>query len=214
MRYRVAAAFAGLAFLVALAAGLAGGVRFGTVLLRALVGAGVLAALAAVAVAILQRYVPGLLAPPAAPGESAQAVGEPEAEAPRIDIVLPEENPLEDAIAADLEPAEETAEAAEELGPAPPGPSDDAVESTGGLPPVEELAPEPSGATIEDAEAEVLEAEGDETLPSLDGLDMESSEPPESAPGRPAAAGPGGARVDPSQAARAMRTWLKRDHEG
>ena len=121
MRYRVAAAFACLAFVVALAAGLAGGVRFGTVLFRAVAGAAVFAALGTVIVAVLERFLPELVSRPADAAGPEQTDAEPEA--PRIDIVLPEENPLEDAIAADLEPADAApVEALEEPEPALPGP--------------------------------------------------------------------------------------------
>ena len=214
MRYRVAAAFASLAFVVALAAGLAGGVRVGTLLFRAVAGAAVFAALGAVAMMVLEQYLPELAGRPADADGAAETAAEAEAESPWIDIVLPEENPLAEAIAADLEPADETAaeplEDAERWRPSEQGEplqrgGPGVLE--GGPPPVEELAAEPSG--------ESGEADGDDALPSLDGLEMEESEPPAAAP-PPAAdrAGPGGTRTDPSQAARALRTWLKRDHEG
>jgi hypothetical protein len=209
MRYRVAAALASVAFVVALAAGLAGGVRFGTVLLRAIAGGAVFAALGAVAAAVLERYVPDLASRPAE-GRASEPTDEAGADTPRIDIVLPEENPLEDAIASDLEPAD--AEAVEPVeGPeaAPPGPLEGTGEPAGRALAVEELAAEPTG--------DGGDADG-EALPSLDGPDIQPMEPPAGAPpggtGPSGAAGRGGAGVDPSQAARALKTWLKRDHEG
>ncbi len=212
MRYRVAAAVACLAFVVALAAGLAGGVRFGTVLLRAIVGGAVFAVLGTAVTALLERFLPELvngLADSAGPVETPA-----EAEAPRIDIVLPEENPLEDAIAADLEPADEApAEPLEEPGPGLSGPPEGAAEPVGRPSAVEDLTAEPLGQS-----GDTDSGDSDDALPSLDGLDLEPPAPPSEASrgasGAAGASGAHGARVDPSQAARALKTWLKRDHEG
>jgi hypothetical protein len=213
MRYRVAAAFACLAFVVALAAGLAGGVRFGTVLLRAVAGAAVFAVLGTAIMAVLRRFLPELVSRPADAAGPAETASEPEGETPRIDIVLPEENPLEDAIAADLEPADEApAEPLEEPEPDLSRPLEGAAEPVGRPSAVEDLTAEPPGQS---GGGDTDSGDSDDALPSLDGLDLEPPEPPsEASRGASGAAGASGARVDPSQAARALKTWLKRDHEG
>ncbi len=99
----------------------------------------------------------------------------------------------------------------EEPEPVLPGPPDDPAEPVGSPSPVEDLAAEPLG----ESGAESGSGDSDDALPSLDGLDLEPPEPPAEAPrGTAGGARASGGRVDPSQAARALKTWLKRDHEG
>ncbi len=208
MRYRVAASLAGLALVVALIAGLAGGVRFGTTLVRALVGSAVFAGLGIAAMVVIERYLPELATPSrrgrkgTAAVEAAEEMGM-EEQAPSVDIVLPEENPLADTIGADLEPADaEAAEVAEAV-VEPLEPAD-----AGGEP--ESLAAQTEAATEtigDDAAAEDVDA-----LPSLEGLEVGPRESATPAP--PAAESSADAHIDPSLAARGLRTWLKRDNEG
>ena len=205
MRYRVAASLAGLALVVALIAGLAGGVRFGTTLVRAVVGSAVFAGLGIAAMAVIERYLPELATPVKRGPKGTAAVDAAEEtgigeDAPSVDIVLPEENPLADTIGADLEPADvEAAEAAAE-------PLETA--DVGGEP--ESLAAETGAAT--ETIGEDVAAEDVDALPSLEGLDVGPRE--SETPTPPAAESSADAHIDPSLAARGLRTWLKRDNEG
>lgn len=196
MRYRLAAVFAGLALVVALVAGAAGGLSFAAVLLRALAGAVVFAALGLVTAIVLQRFVPELFAharpaevPPAQPA------------APAVDIVLPEENPLAGEFAEEREPAEDADAAVLEAA--------DSGQPQG----------RPPGGELAAAEAEPEAAAGStaddvESLPSLDGLDVEQPESTVAGPSPGRRSGAADMNTDPTLAARALRTWLKRDHEG
>jgi hypothetical protein len=231
MTYRTGAIFAGFASAVALIAGLAGGVPFATVLVRALIGAAVFGAFGVLAATVLQRYVPELFARPSRAPEPAPE----EAPAPSIDIVLPEESPLAGGLGDDLEPpvgaaamgsdggsVELLETLAPETGPGGQGGSG----GPGGSAPVELPASEVEAIGLETAEAAGPEpaepgpaelASGEvEALPSLEGLDAGTGEPApaRSAGPRSGAAGGADARTDPSLAAQALRTWLKRDHEG
>lgn len=196
MRYRLAAVFAGLALVVALAAGLAGRVPFGTVVARSLAGAVVFAGLGFAAVVVLERTLPELFVRLQA-GQAEQA-GPVAAEMPRVDIVLPEENPLAEEMARELEPADHG------------GPQ--RLETAAGV-----ADPDRSGRDLaEDPAARAADAgaviDDVDSLPGLEGLDVGPREAPVAA--RPAAAGAVETHIDPSLAARAVRTQLKRDHEG
>ena len=200
MRYRTAAIFAGFGLAAALVAGLAGGVPFATVVLRALAGAAVFGALGLATLVVLERFVPELLA-----RVQAQQSAPAEAPPPAIDILLPEENPLAAEIGSALEPADESgAESLEAVAADPAG----SRELPGELPvPDAEPAPPAMAEPIADDAA---------ALPSLDELDSGSDHPQvgRADATRSAATGTVGTNTDPSLAARALRTWLKRDHEG
>jgi hypothetical protein len=228
MTYRTGAIFAGFASAVALIAGLAGGVPFATVLVRALIGAAVFGALGVGAATVLQRYVPELFARPSRAPEPAPE----EAPAPSIDIVLPEESPLVGGLGEDLEPAAGAAAmgsdggSVELLETLAPERGEGAQGAQGGPEPVELPASEVETIGLETADpagpepAEPGPAEpafGEvEALPSLEGLDAGTGEPAPARSAGPRSGAAGGAdpRTDPSLAAQALRTWLKRDHEG
>ncbi len=201
MRYRLAAVFAGLALVVALLAGSAGGVPFATVLVRALAGAVVFGGLGLATVTVLQRFLPELFAG-AQPAEAPSA----QPATPAVDIILPEENPLAGEF-------EEAPEAAEDAVPVEP-------ESAGsGAPDSPQVPGEPPAAEAEVVrEAAAGSAADDvESLPSFDGLDVEQPESPaagRSPRRRSGATDAADMNTDPTLAARALRTWLKRDHEG
>ena len=195
MRYRVAAIFAGLALVVALLAGLTAGVRFGTALFRAIVGSAVFAGLGIATVLVLERYLPELVTRrkrATERGETSEAAEAPQA--PGVDIMLPEENPLVGEIGAELESEEEAV--------AEPLEAADAAAAGEGATLLAEAPAEGEGGAAEEVDA----------LPSLGRAEAEPRESP--APARPPAAGAGEMNAEPSEAARVLRTWLKRDHEG
>lgn len=196
MRYRTAAIFAGFGLAVALVAGLAGRVPLSTVLLRALAGAAVFGALGLATVSILERFVPEVFARVKA-AEPAQAA----APASTIDIVLPEESPLGGEFADELEAADGSGvEPLENLGGAEREAADELPASD-----VEAVGPMAAEAVAESVDA----------LPGLDGLDLGDEAPAAARTAAPRSPAAGAVdTTDPSLAARALRTWLKRDHEG
>ena len=87
--YKIVIGFAAFAFIVSLLSGLIGGVSFGILTLRTLLGTAFFAALGAGASWIFKRYLPEIFSR----AEAGETVEEP---ASAVDIVLPEENPHED----------------------------------------------------------------------------------------------------------------------
>jgi hypothetical protein len=214
---------------ISVAAGLAGGNHFGTILLRAVVSALIAGALGYAAQYVLRRFLP--------------ATGSAEAP-PAVDILIDEELPL----GASPEPAEEAAgqqpgaglegigglEPAEGAGAAAPT----EAEPFANLPEVGELEP----AALEGLEApepgepgqpgEALEpAEGTEELPSVEPLEALSAAEAEELPPESAEFGQPSRRElkaeeleaqldsvtkgqDPASLAKAVRTFLRKDQEG
>ena len=207
MKYRLTAFFAGLALVISFLSGFLGGVNLGLIVLRGLLGAVAFGLLGLVVEVVSRRYLPE--AGVEERREPSEGAVPDQADSPiggAVDIVLPEELPGDDIMAdddIDL-PPQDVAEL-EEVGAADP--------FTEGSAPAER-PPE------ESAEETVAELEDVDALPSMDAFDGSSTttdfglgEEPEleHAGGDVSIMGHG---TDPGEAAKAVRTWLKRDKEG
>ena len=216
MKYRLVALFSGLALAVSLLFGLIGGVSFGLILVRGLLGAAAFAALGFGTAMIFERYLPGLTAEGVSPlqmaeeeDESAEGYG-----GESVDIVLPEELPRQEGeefgelgSAEEIQPVDEGKMGADEY---------TELESVG-----------IDGAASMESEPETLEPEefaeqGVDTLPNFETLGSMTGDLGDEAVESLGPSGPmsGGSRrdvevlgheTDPQEAAKAVRTWLKKD---
>jgi hypothetical protein len=230
--FRIVIGFAAFAFVVALLSGLIGGVSFGILVLRTFLGTALFAGLGAGVSWVFGRYLPEIFNA----GEPQQTAGREEEPGEEVDIVLPEENPHE-AGADELGGLETEEEAAAE-GAAEVEDLDDfgAEDMSGELEEVEEGDAEDEGVAAETAADEPAEdvdgaeaaslddgfAEFD-SMPALDVLEQEE-DPEEEALARTEEDPPGlkggknvdvmGSAHDPAEAAKAIKTWLRKDEKG
>ena len=218
--YRIVIGFAAFAFAVSLLSGLIGGVPFGILVLRTFLGTALFAGLGAGVSWIFGRY----LAEAFKAGESPSKPQEQGESGEEVDIVLPEENPHEAKVdeLSGLDMAEQ--EDADSL-VAEERPSD--LEEVEDLDEGEEReAEEVSPAELEavSGRRDVDSLEDDfadiDSMPGLNGPEEDES-PEEEAPARQKAASKAGKNVDvmgsvhdPADAAKAIKTWLKRDEKG
>jgi hypothetical protein len=182
INYKIIIGFAAFAFVVSILAGLIGGVAFGALLLRTLAATIVFAGLGLSVGWVIEKYLPGLLSPD---GNPETAGVEEEKAGDGVNIVLPEENPHE-----------ETGEAEED-----DGELIDEVESVD--------ADLPTG---EDEEEDFSDIDSMPTLDTLEG-DFTSQEESQDLDSRETTRNVEvmGTSHDPAEAARAIKTWLKRD---
>jgi hypothetical protein len=182
INYKIIIGFAAFAFVVSILAGLIGGVAFGALLLRTLAATIVFAGLGLSVGWVIEKYLPGLLRPD---GNPKTAGVEEEKAGDGVNIVLPEENPHE-----------ETGEAEED-----DGELIDEVESVD--------ADLPTG---EDEEEDFSDIDSMPTLDTLEG-DFTSQEESQDLDSRETTRNVEvmGTSHDPAEAARAIKTWLKRD---
>ena len=219
MKYRLVAFFSGLALAVSLVFGLIGGVSFGLILLRALLGAGAFAVLGLGATVIFERYLPGLTveepspSPMAEDGEDGSESAE-EYGGANVDIVLPEELPHQDG--GELEEMGQIEETQ---------PIDDGQEGAEEYSELESVGIEAAASTESDPEmleTDAFGAQGVDTLPDLETFGGGTGGLVEEAAQSLGVSGPmsGGSRrdvevlgheTDPQEAAKAVRTWLKKD---
>jgi len=235
--YRIVIGFAAFAFVISLLSGLIGGVSFGILVLRTFLGTALFAGLGAGVSWVFGRYLSEVFraGEPRAEPEEEGETGE------DVDIVLPEENPHEPEVdeLSGLDTDEQEAAEAEEAAEVLEAEEAEHVESLAGedtpsdLEEVENLdegedrvAEVVSPDELEDAsgEEEAQSLGGDfadiDSMPALDGLEEDES-PDEEPSARPEAASKAGRNVDvmgsvhdPAEAARAIKTWLKKDEKG
>ena len=192
--WRVSAGAAGAAFILSLIAGAFGGVPFGSLIGRALVGAVVFGAGAVAVSAVIGRYLPDLKQ-----AGASGPIGERSPAGSRVDIVV------DDALNEDGEPSGLSVQDDEddEIGDLEAGDDDD--EAGGEVAPASSGQEGPVEALEELDEAEAATLEG---LPDIEGLS-------EGFPGVSGASDvAGGAHrsgEDPDLMARAIRTVLKRE---
>ena len=192
--------FSALALLIGILSGLAGGVPFGAVLLRTLVGIIVFAGLGVAAGWLINKYVPEIFKlnlRKTKPDKEPQEEG--------IDIVLPEENPhtFTDKELSDEELADEEKNDGSET----------VAQEDMSYEPLEKSQPlEQSEQDTADDEGPIGEGPIDDTglesfadvdiLPSLDNGESVSNTDKQKDPGE--------MEKEPSSAAQAIRTWLKK----
>ena len=188
INYKFIIGFAAFAFVVSILAGLIGGVAFGILLLRTLAATIVFAGLGLSVGWVIEKYLSGLLRPDVS---AETAGGEEEKAGDGVNIVLPEENPHEET-----GESEEILEAEEDDGELV-----DEVES------VDEDLP-----TGEDEEEDFSDIDSMPTLDTLEG-DFTSQEESQDldSPKTTRNVDVMGTSHDPAEAARAIKTWLKRD---
>jgi hypothetical protein len=210
MNWKAVAGAAIFASVVSLLAGLIRANPFGTVLIRTVLSALFLGGFVMAALLVVRRFLPEL----EGPAEEA-----PREEGPQIDIVIPEENPHEELLAADDD----------EL-PVPGEPDFDGFASGGaGRSAAEVMTAGEAEALLggeDDAEpAEELAEVGEEDLDSFSGLRGEDALPDIGGFGGGTFSGPGseprrntGAEVfeamDPADLAKAVRTMNNKDQQG
>jgi hypothetical protein len=202
INYRIVLGFAIFAFVISLLAGLIGGISFGQLVLRVLLGTAAFSLLGIGASWIIQKYLPELLQ------REASEKAEGDTSADEVDIVLPEENPHSIPEGEDETGLEEIEEDSQT-----------------------DIEEDAQTDIEEDSQTDIEEAEpvedDDETdlpsgladLESVSGLDK-VSEPP--TPATPISelsptqkkVNIMGVEQDPGMAAKAIRTWLKKDKEG
>jgi hypothetical protein len=242
--FRFILGFAALAVVISLLAGLLGGISFGLILLRTLIGAAAFALLGAGAWWVLQKFVPELLETEAKrEHEPARATGD------EVDIVIPEENPHrptegsefistgeafqpsvsetgsadggEDEV-SELEIEPEIAGAFSEGGTAdassePDGEPDFSEAALGGEPSSSAAAADSNEVAAQPAVEDADEGFADlDSMPSLDSLEgsFAQSETEQDAPQPGATIDVMGQQQDAETTAKAIQTWLKRDEKG
>ncbi len=188
INYKIIIGFAAFAFVVSILAGLIGGVVFGALLLRTLAATIVFAGLGLSVGWVIERYLPELLRPgvkPETAGREEEKAGD------GVNIVLPEENPHEET-----GESEETLEVEEDDGELL-----DEVES------VDTDLPEGG-----DDEEDFSDIDSMPTLDTLEG-DFTSQEESQDIDSRTTTRNVDvmGTSHDPAEAARAIKTWMKRD---
>ncbi len=240
--FRFILGFAALAVVISLFAGLLGGIPFGLILIRTIIGAAVFALLGAGAWWILQRFIPELL--------NAEARGTPvqaRESGDEVDIVIPEENPHAQQKPSGVSEPFSADQGFERLEPQ----AGRAAESEGGDSELE-FEPEIAGAALENgmgdvdkgpigesgpteeelsdepaawaAETEAQPAPEDiqeefadlDSMPSLDSIEgaFAQSNTEQNAPQSDATIDVMGQQQDAATTAKAIKTWLKRDEKG
>jgi len=215
---KLAGLFAAAAFVLSFVTGIAARNPVGTIILRAVLLSALFCGLGVGLQFVVRKFLPELTGAPAAapdepaPGSRVNASGM----GAVVDIVLPEENPLEAGRAAGEAELEEA-------------PEEDAEERTAVLQESVDGSPlEETPVSVEPAEPSLESLKQSGSPGGLDALpDIGSLEASGPAPGRPRAgrragtgASPGEAmrsraiQEDPSTLARAVRTVLKREEKG
>ena len=231
---KLAGLFAGAAFVLSFVTGIAARNPVGTIILRAVLLAALFCGLGVGLQFVVRKFLPELTGAPAAapdepaPGSRVNAPGM----GTVVDIVLPEENPLEAGRAAGVVPGGPFVEASGE--PAGEAELEEALEEA-----AEErtavLQESVDGSPVEEMPASVEPAEpsleslkqsgspgGLDALPDIGSLEASGPVPGRPRTGRRAGTGasPGEAmrsraiQEDPSTLARAVRTVLKREEKG
>jgi len=229
--FRLILGFAALAFLISLLAGILGGISFGLILFRALIGSTVFALLGVGASWIIQRFIPNLLDTGGGTDREPAPVSIGE-----VDIVIPEENPhaRADGVEGDVATAAETqgslasesfegdaSELVEAVEPSigtedeetPDGPTDEPIADSDRKSPSEDTLSEDTPS--EDTE----EGYGDlDSMPSLDSLEGEfvrtGNEQEQGSTEAETTINVMGQEQDPETAAKAIQTWLRKDTKG
>jgi hypothetical protein len=213
---KFSAYFAGSAFAIAFLTGIFAGVGFGTVILRALIGAVVFAGLGYGTYIVISTRLPELLSRAAAPEREAEGYGQ------NVDIVVDDDDEVPDA-AEELEAADEPSTAAEgEAGELEEvGDEESAAAGEGGDELVEEVeevaassgAPDTSSSGGEDVDENSVDA-----LPDIGGFagDFEAEgtevvEDDEGGTSGSSRAREHGIQQDPEVIAKALQTVIKRD---
>lgn len=225
--------FAALAFVVCLFAGLLGGIPFGLILFRTLMGTALFALLGVGASWVIQRFIPDLLDVGGGTGRGREETA---ASGDEVDIMIPEENPH--ARAADMEVGVEPAVEA------PPSADSESLEGdeaefgdavgmdagTAGEPdrgPVGEVEPgegtpgeDTAGEDMLGADTPGVDAEegfGDlDSMPSLDSLEgafAQTGNEQETTEAE-TTINVMGQEQDTETAAKAIQTWLRKDTKG
>ena len=218
-------AFALVALPISLIAGVIGGLPFGRILLRALIGTAAFAAVGVVLVWVVQKFLPELLQ--LRPG------GKPErdssgAEGEEVDITLPEENPHTAAEGPDEFEGISDSELNPDAGFGPyeqpePGSSretTDESEHEGSVPEVETADGRWDDPLQEELTSNLPDVDLDDDFGGVDVLPTADSISDGSGPSADSTNSGGrgielmGEDHDPATAAKAIQTWLKKDKEG
>jgi hypothetical protein len=215
--FRLILAFAAFAFVISLLVGLLGGIPFGLILLRTLIGTAFFALLGAGASWVIRRYIPELLEVVTNERREAAATGD------EVDIVLPAENPH---IAAEgAEGSDDAGDEAVALGSLAGIEEESATEGEAGPESSNGLAQGPAAPTGVVTDAGIVEAEGEseetgdtlddlDVMPSLDSLEGEFAQSAGEQEGSKDATKTNVMGQDPETAAKAIQTWLRKDKKG
>ena len=190
---KIVIGFASFALIITLLAGVFGGVPFGALLIRILLGSAAFAGLGVVASWVLHRHLPEVFDIRLGRAEEKTEEG---ATGESIDIVLPEENPHLSGDSADSG-----------------GMSDERVEAPGFDEDDEEVATDGEVDAAEPVDPDLDNFANLGNVPGIEGI-QEDYSPMDVHKPKNAAVEALGVGQDPEIAAKAIKTWLNKDKEG